>query len=377
MHLELKTNSTSVYSNLCGGQFGHLGLVISPTRYAMESNEPYIRPARPPGELVLTAAETRHAQDAHERLRYKEQLRTFHETRNVEIALIQQIVSAIDGQYISPMKNRNTGQFTGTIYQILVYLQNMYEKIAPGQLSAFEKEVTEFHYDPVTPIDLVYNKVEDLVKYGELARNPYSQLQTITKAYNIINTTGAFKDGIKTWNRIMNPLEKTWITSKIHFRTAHEELAETDDLTLCQAGYHQANIADEIVNRLQAEQITREDTRIEETLQQLANAATNNPGTTTDTLIPQLLAQMQTMMTAMQSQQSTNNQKEDRTHTRPSLTGPRQGQPPNPLPTWINKYCWTHGRCNHHGHGCRDKTTGHKDEATKTNKLGGSDWECI
>jgi hypothetical protein len=30
MHLELKTNSTSVHSNLGGGQFGHLGLVISP-----------------------------------------------------------------------------------------------------------------------------------------------------------------------------------------------------------------------------------------------------------------------------------------------------------------------------------------------------------
>jgi hypothetical protein len=173
MHLELKTNSTSVHSNLGGGQFGHLGLVISPTRYAMESNAPYVRPAHP-GELVIAAADTRHVQDAHER-NYKEQLRTFHETHNVEIALIQQIVSAVDGQYISPMKNRNTGQFTGTIYQILVYLQNTCGKISPGQLSAFEKEVTEFHYDPITPIDIVYNKVEDLVEYGELANNPYSQ----------------------------------------------------------------------------------------------------------------------------------------------------------------------------------------------------------
>jgi hypothetical protein len=373
MHIELKTNSTSVHSNLGGGQFGHLGLVISPARYAMESNAPYVRPAHP-GTLVIAAADTRHAQDAHERT-YKEQLRTFHETRNVEIALIQQIVSAVDGQYISPMKNRNTGQFTGTIYQILVYLQNTYGKISPGQLSAFEKEVTEFHYDPITPIDIVYNKVEDLIEYGELAHNPYSQLQTITKAYNSINATGTFKDGIKTWNRIIDPLQKTWINFKIHFRTTHAELSETGDLTLRQAGYHQANFVDEIVTRLQAEQTTREDTQMEETLQHLANAATSSTSATTDTMIPQLLAQMQAMMTAMQ-QQNTTNSSSERTRTRVTLTGPRQGQPPNPLPAWINKYCWTHGRCNHHGRVCRDKAPGHKDDATKTDKLGGSEWGC-
>jgi hypothetical protein len=378
LHLELKTNSTSVHSNLGGGQFGHLGLVISPARYAMESNEAYVRPVHP-GTLVIAAGDTRHAQDAHER-EHKEQLRTFHETRNVEIALIQQIVSAIDGQYISPMKNRNTGQFTGTIYQILVYLQNTYGKISPGQLSAFEKEVSEYHYDPITPIDVVFNKVEDLIEYGELARNPYSELQTITKAYNIINATGTFKDGIKAWNRIVDPLHKTWIAFRIHFRTAHDELAETGDLTLRQSGYHQANMVDEIVTRLQSEQANQESTRIEETLQQLANAAITAPNPQADPMIPQLLAQMaqmQAMMTNMQTQTQTGNPNGRRNRPRTTLTGPRPGQPPHPLPEWINKYCWTHGLCSHHGRACRDKAPGHNDAATKTNKLGGSDWGCI
>ena len=44
MHLELKTNSTSVHSNLGGGQFGHLCLVLSPAGYAMVSNVPYACP---------------------------------------------------------------------------------------------------------------------------------------------------------------------------------------------------------------------------------------------------------------------------------------------------------------------------------------------
>ena len=36
------------------------------------------------------------------------------------------------------------------------------------------------------------------------------------------------------------------------------------------------------------------------------------------------------------------------------------------------KYCWTHGHCNHNGPDCAHKAEGHKDEATKTNRMGGS-----
>ena len=36
-------------------------------------------------------------------------------------------------------------------------------------------------------------------------------------------------------------------------------------------------------------------------------------------------------------------------------------------------YCWTHGcRCNHNSRACRFKADGHKDNATATNKLGGT-----
>ena len=95
---------------------------------------------------------------------HKEQLRTFHETRNVKIVLIQHNLTTVDGQYISAMKNRTTGKFIGKVYQIIVYLQNTsYGNISPGQLSAFETKVTKFHYDPVTPIGIVYNEVENLI----------------------------------------------------------------------------------------------------------------------------------------------------------------------------------------------------------------------
>ena len=42
----------------------------------------------------------------------------------------------------------------------------------------------------------------------------------------------------------------------------------------------------------------------------------------------------------------------------------------------ITKYCWTHGACGHNGTICRAKAPGHKDEATLTNRMDGSNARC-
>ena len=62
------------------------------------------------------------------------------------------------------MKHRETGQFIGDIQQIFTYLVNTYGKISPIQLRYIEKEVIEMHYDPVTPVDNIFDKIEYLLK---------------------------------------------------------------------------------------------------------------------------------------------------------------------------------------------------------------------
>ena len=71
-----------------------------------------------------------------------------------------------------------------------------------------------------------------------------------------------------------------------------------------------------------------------------------------------------------------NSNRNIRRRPRPS-TGPRPGQPTRPFPAWINKYCWTHGHCNHTRSSCESKAPGHKNEATMENKMGGSTYGCI
>ena len=163
----------------------NLGLMVTVDQYALISNVAYMREPHP-GKLV-------YAHDEH--------IRVFHEVRGVEQALIQQIVAAVEEQYLVAMKERSTGQFTGHVQQILEYLLVTYVKISPSQLNEFDKEVSEMHYDPVTPVNNVFNKIEDLLEYGDMATCPFTQPQAMSKAYNILNKTGKFRESIKEWNR--------------------------------------------------------------------------------------------------------------------------------------------------------------------------------
>ena len=145
-----------------------------------------------PGVLVLPNGATRVQSDVFQHAHDKT-LRVFHEVRGVEQALIQQIIlTTVDETYIIAMKNRGeTGQFIGNVLQIFQYLQNTYGTILSSQLSQFEKEVTDMYYDPVTSVDNIFNKIEDLVlEYGDLANCPFSQPQAIAKEYNLLNATG-------------------------------------------------------------------------------------------------------------------------------------------------------------------------------------------
>ena len=374
---EIKANAISVHSNLGGGQHGNLGLVISPAAYTRVSQVPYVLPLHP-GELVIVEGTTRHVAD-HQSRTHAESLRVFHEIRGIERTLFQQIVQAIDSTYLASARDRNTGQFNGTAYQTLHHLISVHGKISPSQLNDLESTTKNMVYDPQSPVDVVFNQVEDLIEFGDMALCPFSAGQTINIAYTIINKTRRFKDAIIAWNR-RAPQDKTWINFKIHFREAHAELLETGTLTMETAGYHQANMIEGYLAELTAmfpngpPAPPAADPPPQEAPPPDDPPAANS---VTSEAHQQLLTQMQTMQAMMERLQADQaNPPAPRDRVRPPSTGPRPGQPATPLPAYANKYCWTHGKCAHLGSACNTKAPGHKSNATFTNKQSGSTYGC-
>lgn len=371
---ELKANARSVHSNLGGGIYGHLGLILTPQQYALISNVPFDRPAHP-GPLVIPPNTTQHMsntlRDAH-----NEAIRIFNEVQGVDKALLQQLIEAIEPQFLFALRNRQTNSITLPLHEVLEYLTDTYGRVTPQMLAEKSQDISQMSYTVNLPIDIVFNAVEDLADFAELAGTPLTQPQTVQYAYLILLRTGRFTNHIREWNRRQGN-QRNWTNFKTFFRQAYQELKETTDLTLEDAERRQqtANIAQQVVEGLQDFLGTQtEATAVPDPppppppnamMQQMANAVTEQ------TLIPQLLQQMQAMQTQhLEQMQTIMSQLNPGTQAPNNNRNRRQQFRRNMLNT--SKYCWTHGACNHHGRECRHKAEGHQDEATFDNRMGGS-----
>ena len=117
---QLKSNASSISSNLGDGLHGHLGLVINPAEYTLVSPVPFLNPVHP-GVLVIaqgsTAAMATSARDTH-----SESVRIFWEYNGVEKALKQQLCKAIDESYLLAIHDRTSNTLSGTVHSIRDYL---------------------------------------------------------------------------------------------------------------------------------------------------------------------------------------------------------------------------------------------------------------
>ena len=170
LHNEMKSNSQSVQSSLGGGQYGHLGLVLNVQQYGLLSNAPFIRPAHP-GALVIPPNTTNHMSQTL-REQHAETLNVFNEVNNVEKTLRQQIIAAVEPSYLEALRNRQTNFITLSIDDIIQHLYDTYGNITPKSLQDYEDRTKQMMFDPIQPIDDVFNAVMNLADYADATRAP-------------------------------------------------------------------------------------------------------------------------------------------------------------------------------------------------------------
>ena len=365
---QLKADARSVHSSLGGGQLGHLGLVLTPAQYALLSPHPYIRPPRPP-PLVLPAYQLPHVVQTAQN-RHNDQIKLLNECNNVEQALHQQIIKAVENAFLTALRNRLTNTIDVAIPVIFDYLFTNHGCVSPAMLQT-EEAVKEMYYDITHPIDVIFNKIEDLNDLSIAARADYTEQQLINIAYVIINNTAKYQHYIHDWTRL--PLvQKTWRNFKTHFRRAHQELKETGDLQVRETTFNSANLVQEVIDGVQLALHPPDATPSDDSpqiIQQFANNATQAQ------LMPQLMAQMVQMMEQMSTiqQKLSAQQSVSSSNTTLSSNCSRRRRTRGT----IDSYCWSHGACAHSSSQCQSKKAGHQDNATLVNKLGGSTAFCV
>ena len=154
-------------------------------------------------------------------------------------------------------------------------------------------------YNPCDTIATVFSAVEELLKFSDIAGMYYTQLQAVNIAYVIIHRTGKFGLAICEWNRMSE-------TQKIQtfFWKNHQELRYASDLTVEDAGMHNANMVRNVVSGLhdylqQEQSQTETPAVVPEPVVNVANIVQN-----TQQQLNTQMQKMQAMMQAMKMQYS-------------------------------------------------------------------------
>ena len=369
---QLKANAIAVVSNLGGGGYGHLGLVLTPAEYQLVSQTAYVRLPHP-GPLNIVPG-TAHHEAVRLREEHHESIRVFHETLQVEQTLKKQIVASIEPEYLRELRDENTNTITMTISGILNHLFTHYGQVDANVLDTEEQTLKSYVWNINDPPVLFFNAIEDLRSLATAANREKSEQQIIGFGLDIIRRTGDMETALREWNAL--PVaQQTWIGFKTHFNRGHRKLRRIRGPSMRNTAFHQAHqvatelssdfnqMRNEIVAAMNSISMMKEpaDTP-EDTLPSPTAPAMN--ATTTD---PQLLKAIQ----MLQEQIKVLSSNKDTTGS--------NGRTPNPTHRPrrnVSKYCWTHGACSHESKECKNKKDGHKDLATFATKMGGNTYYC-
>ena len=232
----LKRNFATVPSTLGGGAHGYLGAVLTPAEYAAATplNTPqFIKPAFPGAAAVIPPNSTGPQISAIER-QFNKALRQWTEYKNLTDAGKKFIQDGIDDMYLKGITDRNVGLAHITIRDILAHLFQNYGNITQYDIEENDKKLKE-KWDANTPIEMLFDQIEDAQDFAAAAGQPYSNNQLLTTAYNLVYATGLFFDDCKAWNRLPAN-QKTMENFKTTFQQAQCELRD-QQRTAQQAGF--------------------------------------------------------------------------------------------------------------------------------------------
>ena len=336
---------------------GYLSLVHSPQGMTALGLQPVPAVTRPANVNIPANTPTGRTQIILSQ--HRDAVKKYQDRQIVNRFLVQQIVAAIEPQYLASLRNSVTRAIDIPIWDILTHLWTTYGRVTNEMLDEESQRVSTFVYDVRTPIDTVFNLVDDLIKLSRTANIPISEEQTISKAFVILNKTGRFATHLQAWNEKPQQ-DKTWLNFKSHFRAASLNVRNLNTVATVGETWsqeQQANLIQNIVEGIRAENISTDH----------EHGTANNANTTAPpdqfTMMMQMMQQQNQQLQQMMQNMMQGNQ---------NGNGRGNGSRNRNRQRNLSKYCWTHGACAHPSSECNNPIQGHVATATFENRQGGS-----
>ena len=355
---ELRSNASSVETDLGGGNHGYLGLLKKDEDYnATPDTQPFLPPTCPSPLTISQDSTPTQALELKEQ--HKEQKRLYLECKNVEKALLRHVQEAIEDCYIEPLVNEYTNLLTHDIPAVLEYLTYNFGKVRSEEVTEKEIEVMAMSWQPQDSLVLLTKPIENLQSLAKEAGIPYSDMQLLHKGLTIARNTRDFEYALTMWETLLEE-DKTWLKFKTHFHEAQLALKRIRCPTMQQAGYHHANsLVMQIRSDMQENMQTRD-------IQMLAmlNAVTPPPsdscstsGTSDTSQTSEInhTANYTTDQTQLEILKLLKELSQSMKNNRPQRRFGRKAPDNKVIPPRndLSKHCWTHGKGNHSSAECR------------------------
>ena len=124
----------------------------------------------------------------------------FKEYDNTDKALKKVLISAVVDIFLHAIRYRYLGYANITTRQMLTHMYTTYAKITPADLIKKDARL-KIAYDVNQPIERLFEKFEDAIEYSDGGHNPYTPLQVVTNAFQLVFQTGMFVQDCKDWER--------------------------------------------------------------------------------------------------------------------------------------------------------------------------------
>ena len=129
---QLGRNARGVNSNLGGGQYGHLFMILTPQEWNQLPGTAPVFPPQDPGDFalpgVVTASQIAVAQKNHD-----EEKKKYHKFQALKRILCNQLVAAIEPAFLDPIRCDLTDMANNEIPDIIAFLQQSYGKMTVQQ----------------------------------------------------------------------------------------------------------------------------------------------------------------------------------------------------------------------------------------------------
>jgi hypothetical protein len=369
----LNANAISIPSMAGGGAHGHLGIIMTQVEYATISLSPWIEPFNPNAFPIIPPGTN--AVDAAQLARMHAEWRRIYTNRiHVYQALKKLILEAYANMYTSQLEDYLLQYANRSALVILMNLKQTYGFINPTQLAENYNNMTA----PINfqdPIETLFKQIEDGVRYANAGAQPYTEAQYVSITFLLFLNTGAIPDACRDWQR-RTPVNQTWAEFRREFARAQREqriIASTASGT----GYHIANVAEHYAHTPMPA-----DAEFNTAMANLATATSADRETvaTLTRAIATLMDQLKAKDTWAKSQEAeVRRLLGGQVHARPATAA--TSTPTTHVRKYYitsnDSYCWSHGYqvgLNHTSANCTKKAPGRKDNAIKSNSMGGDTW---